>query len=75
MKITVAISLCHALAGIPAPVCREEIVTRQDMPMQGCIFSQAAIADWKERSIYRGSQWTIGRIKCVPGDYEPKDAI
>jgi hypothetical protein len=75
MKITVAALLCHALAGIPQPVCREEIVTKQDMPMQACIFSQAALAQWKEASIYRGSAWTVGRIRCVPGDYEPKDAI
>jgi hypothetical protein len=33
------------------------------MPMQACILSQAALADWKARSIYRGDQWKIGRIK------------
>jgi hypothetical protein len=39
------------------------------MPMQACILSQAALADWKTHSIYAGEQWAIGRIKCVPGDY------
>lgn len=75
MQITVVALVCHMIAPIPEPVCREEIVVKADMPMQACFLSQPAIADWKERSIFRGPQWTIGRIKCVPGDYEPKDAI
>lgn len=75
MQITVVVSICHALAGIAAPVCHEEIVVKDDMPMQACLISQAAIADWKQRSIYRGDQWTVGRIRCIPGDYQPKDAI
>lgn len=75
MQITVVVSICHALAGITASVCREEVVTKDDMPMQACLISQAAIADWKSRSIYRGDQWTVGRIRCIPGDYQPKDAI
>jgi hypothetical protein len=25
------------------------------------------------QAIFRGEQWTIGRLKCVPGDYAPKD--
>lgn len=75
MMISVVVSLCHSLSGIPQPVCREEVVTHDDMPMQACLISQAAIADWKSHSIYRGSQWSIGRIRCIPGQYEPKDAI
>ncbi len=75
MKITVVALLCHIIAPIPDPVCREEIVTKDDMPMQACIMSQAAVADWKNRSIFRGDQWMVERIKCVPGDYLPKDAI
>jgi hypothetical protein len=35
---------------------------------------QPALADWKAHSIYRGDQWKIGRIKCVPGDYAIKGA-
>jgi hypothetical protein len=27
------------------------------------------------RTIFRGEQWTIANIKCVPGDYVVKDAI
>lgn len=75
MQITVVALMCHSLAGITTPVCREEIVIKQDMPMQACEMSQAAVADWKEKSIYRGEQWSIGRIRCIPGDYVPKDAI
>ena len=75
MQISVVVSICHALSGITSPVCHEEIVVKDEMPMQACMISQAAIADWKERSKYRGDQWTIGRIKCAIGDYQPRDAI
>jgi hypothetical protein len=75
MKITVVALLCHSLATISEPVCREEIVTHEEMPMHACVFSQAAIAEWKDRTIFRGEQWTIAKIKCVPGDYVLKDAI
>jgi hypothetical protein len=74
MQITVVALMCHALGTIAQPVCREEIVAKDDMPMQACLISQAAIADWKERSIYRGDQWTVDRIRCIPGEYQPKDA-
>jgi len=67
--------MCHSLGAISQPVCREEIVVKDDMPMQMCILSQAALADWKVRSIFRSDEWKIARIKCVPGDYQPKDAI
>ena len=75
MKITVVASVCHALTNISAPVCHEEIVVQDDMPMQMCLLSQPAIAEWKANSLYRGDQWTINRIRCIPGDYQPKDAI
>jgi hypothetical protein len=39
------------------------------------MLSQPALADWKERSIFRGDQWWIRRIKCVPGDYVPKERV
>jgi hypothetical protein len=74
MQITVVALMCHTLASIPQPVCREEIVVKDDMPMQACMLSQAALADWKGRTIYASEQWTIGRIKCVPGDYVIKGA-
>jgi hypothetical protein len=73
MQITVVAVMCHALGAISQPVCREEIVVKDDMPMQACFLSQPALAEWKEHSIFRGEQWKIGRIKCVPGDYAPKD--
>ena len=75
MQITIAVVLCHSLAAIPSPVCREEIVVKDDMSMLPCTTSQAAIADWKEKTIFRGDSWQIARIKCVPGDYSPRGAI
>lgn len=75
MQITIVALMCHTLASIPQPVCREEIVVKDDMPMQACMLSQAALAYWKGRSLYAGEQWTIGRIRCVPGDYVIKGAI
>jgi hypothetical protein len=83
MQITVVAVMCHTIGAIspqsvgtlPDPVCREVIVIQNDMPMQACMLSQPALADWKERSIYRGEQWRVSRIKCVPGDYVPNERI
>jgi hypothetical protein len=75
MQITVVALMCHTLGSIPQPVCREEIVVKDEIPMQACILSQAALAEWKANSIYKGDGWKIGRIKCVPGDYVIKGAI
>jgi len=75
MQISVVAVMCHSLAAISQPVCREEIVVKDDMPIQMCILSQAALANWKVTSIFRSDEWKIARIKCVPGDYRPKDAI
>ena len=69
MQITVVAVMCHALGAISQPVCREEIVVKDDMPMQACFLSQPVLAEWKEHSMFRGEQWTVGGIKCVPGDY------
>ena len=50
------------------------LIVRDDMPMQACILAQAAIADWKNRSIYKSDEWRVVGYKCVPGgDYMPKD--
>jgi hypothetical protein len=83
MQITVVAVMCHTIGAVspqsvgtlPDPVCREVIVIQNEMPMQACMLSQPALADWKERSIYRGEQWRVSRIKCVPGDYVPKERI
>jgi hypothetical protein len=72
MLITVVVTLCHALAGIPGPVCREGIVTdsrTSEVTMMSCMLSQPALAKWKSESIYRGDDWKISRITCVPGHY------
>ena len=82
-QITVVAVMCHTLGAItaqsvgslPDPVCREVIVIKDEMPMQSCMLSQAALADWKGRSIYCGDAWWISRIKCVRGDYVPKERI
>jgi hypothetical protein len=83
MQITLVAVMCHTIgASFPMsvgtladPVCREVIVVKEDMPMQSCMLSQPALADWKERSIYRGDQWWISRIKCAPGDYVPRERV
>jgi hypothetical protein len=83
MQITVVAMMCHTLGAIAAqpvgalsgPVCREVIVIKDEMPMQSCMLSQPALAGWKDRSIYRGDAWLISRIKCVPGDYLPKERV
>ena len=56
MQISVVAVMCHSLAAISQPVCREEIVVKDDMPKQMCILSQAALANWKVRSIFRSDE-------------------
>lgn len=73
MQITVVAILCHGLTGITAPVCREEIVIKDEMSMQACMNAQPALAQWKASSIYQSDSWWISRIKCVPGDYVVRD--
>jgi hypothetical protein len=51
------------------------IVIKDDMSMQSCMLSQPALAEWKDRSIYRGASWWISRIKCLPGNYVPKERV
>jgi hypothetical protein len=83
MQITVVAVMCHTIGTLvaepastaPDLVCREVIVIKDDMPMQACMLSQPPLADWKDRSIYRGDQWRISRIKCVPGNYVPKERV
>lgn len=83
MQITVVAVMCHTLGAVVAqsigtqdqPYCREVVVIRQDMPMQACMLSQPALADWKANSIYKSDSWRIERIKCVPGDCVPKERV
>ena len=84
MQITVVAVMCHMLGTVVAesvgtqdqPFCREVVVVRQDMPMQACMLSQPALAEWKANSIYHGDGWRIARIKCIPGgDYVPKERV
>jgi hypothetical protein len=83
MQITVVVVMCHTIGAFvpesvgtaPDSVCREVVVIKEDMPMQSCMISQPALAERKDRSIYRGDQWRISRIKCVPGEYVPKERV
>jgi hypothetical protein len=83
IQITVVFGICHTIGAtiaqavdtLPDPVCREVIVIKNDMAMQACMLSQPALAEWKDRSIYRGASWWISRLKCVPGDYVPKERV
>lgn len=74
--ITLVTLMCHLLEGIASPVCHEVVVAKLVMPMEVCqMHSQIIIADWKEKSIYQGDKWTVSQIECLPGNYQPKDAI
>jgi hypothetical protein len=83
MQITVVAVMCHTIGAfvpqpvdtLPDPVCREVIVIKDDMSMQSCMLSQPALAEWKDRSIYRGASWWISLIKCLPGNYVPKERV
>lgn len=84
MQITIIAVVCHSIGAFvpefaggakPESVCREVIVIKDDTSMQSCVISQPALADWKEHSIYQGDQWRISRVKCVPGDYVPKERV
>ena len=84
MQITVVAVMCLVLGAVVAEgvgtlseaVCREVIVVKQDMPMQACMLSQSALADWKANSIYKTDDWRVARIRCVPGgDYVPKERV
>ncbi len=61
MQITVVVTLCHTLAAILTPVCKEASVYTGDMSMNACAISQAAIADWKSRSIFR-NEMRLARV-------------
>jgi hypothetical protein len=75
--MTIVTLMCHVIVGITSPVCHEEVVDRVEISMNVCqMGSQQYIADWKEKSIFRGDQWTVAAIQCIPGnDYQPRDAI
>jgi hypothetical protein len=78
MMITVVALMCHTIAALPnSPVCREEIVVQDEMSMASCMMaSQAGIANWKASSrVFQGDQWAVAKVRCIPGDYQPKDSI
>lgn len=74
--ITVAVIICHMLAGISDPVCHEEIVAHAEKTIADCqMESQLVVADWKENSKFKGDEWAIKKIGCFHGYYQPKDSI
>jgi hypothetical protein len=74
--ITVVVMMCHILGAISQPICHEVIATKQEMSMQQCQMSQVSIIKWKmQDAIYQDEEWHIGGFKCMPGDYQPQDAI
>lgn len=74
--ITLVALVCHMIINITSPVCHEEVVLKEEMSMFSCqMRSQIVVADWKEKSVYSGEQWTVMDIGCVPGDYDPMDSI
>lgn len=81
MIVTIAATLCHMIAGVPdmddepeIEVCHEEVLTTVE-DLQACIVSQAGVADWKMKSRFRDDEWTISRIRCIPGTYFKRDAL
>lgn len=77
MVVTIAATLCTLLNPVTTTdvlACHEEVLHRGDS-LQECVLSQAAVADWKDKSRFRGPDWTITRIRCVPGAYVDKDAL
>jgi hypothetical protein len=83
--ITLVAVLCHHLAGMPHPVCVDEVVPTDFAMMAGkvndpvqvpftwgyCeIHGQELVADWMNHNPkYRN--WRLAAWKCVPGQYEP----
>ena len=45
------------------------------MAMRACMLLQPGLAEGKDRSSYHSASWWINRIKCVPGDYVPKERV
>lgn len=90
MFVTVVAVMCHLVVAAPtiapdrdctAEEARvEEIVTDSDKDERvdffACQLGQAPLADWKQHHpIYFKPAWRIGRIKCVPGHYEPRGSV
>lgn len=79
MILTIIAVMCQTIPALPAQnpieVCHEEIVAQEDMPIQACFMAQPAVAEWKERSQFRSGDWTVARIRCLPGLVPKRDMI
>jgi hypothetical protein len=78
MKVSIVVTLCHALLAQPAemPVCQDDVAFDTNAIGIGCLIGEAQVIEWKEHSIYRGPQWTIwGVPRCAPGGYRLKLGI
>lgn len=91
MIVTVVAVMCKLVVAhatlAPMPDCTDEEVAIEEIvsdstlaeqiSMGSCgVLSQIALADWKgKHPIYGKPQWRIGRIKCVPGGYQKRNAV
>lgn len=74
--ITIVTLMCHII-NLGIPLCHEEVVAKIEMSMMACqIGHQQIVSDWKEKTKFKGDQWTVAMIHCYPGEnYQPRDAI
>jgi hypothetical protein len=72
MQVAIVATLCFAAVG-QQPVCRDEVAMEAESIGLGCLIGEAQVAGWKDHSIYRGPQWIVSRIRCVPGGYVAKE--
>lgn len=90
MFVTVVAVMCHLMVAHPTispdrgctaeEAKVEEIVTDTEkdasLNFQSCMIGQANLANWKSNHpVYFKAEWRIGRVKCVPGHYEPRGEI
>jgi hypothetical protein len=73
VKYATVVLICHSIGLMDVPVCHEEVMSRGEAPM--CMVLPQDVEGWKEKSIYRGDQWTVGGYRCDKWDYQPRDAI
>lgn len=76
MNITIVAVLCRILvAGTPIPVCVEEIVTTTELSgvtmLQCQMQGQLGVSNWMSHHPTYHDGWTLTRILCVSGHYDP----
>lgn len=74
-QLTIVALICHIVAPIQVPLCHKEIVLKEAIPTMPCEMRRSAIAEWKEKSIFRGEEWKIESYDCERGDFVPEDIV